>query len=457
MAPPSMLPQPLILVDCTLREGNQAPLIRFNAASSCRIAQGLGRLGVEEMEVGHPSASPVEFERVAAVARLKDRPRMIAHARALEEDVRAVYAAGAEAVGIFIGVNPLSLRSRLRGRTFDDVIQLITSSVRFAKSLGLGVRLTVEDATRTELEQLLVAFQAAADAGADRICLPDTVGCASPENITKLVTAVTKRISLPLEIHAHNDRGLAVANTMAAVRAGARYVSSSLLGIGERAGIADTAVVLANLHYESLRTLEHPEVLQALCKEVEVLARLPHDPARPVTGRHVFHHTAQLHRRAMETDPDSYHWLPPAVLGREHLVKLLDLVPEINHHLMTAPRESTAASLHNGAHPSRQVFLDRRVMPDCRRTIVVERILPDQPPAAPAAAIRTHDCDSYFLLIGHGEKLEGLEAEITLEADVIHASSPATVFIPAGKAHACLVKAGAGLLIHCIDQEGEAS
>ncbi|MEZ0388297.1 MAG: hypothetical protein ACAI34_14585, partial [Verrucomicrobium sp.] len=343
-------------------------------------------------------------------------------------------------VGIFIGINPLSLQSRLNGRTYRETLHIISESVRLAKSLQLEVRLTVEDATRTDLPELLEAFQAAVDAGADRVCVADTVGCASPETIKVLVGAVTQRLPVPVEIHTHNDRGLAVANVLAAVRAGARFISCSMLGIGERAGIADTAVVLSNLHFESWRKLADPGRLQELSREVELLTRTPHDPARPVTGKHVFHHTAHLHRAAAVRAAPSYCWLPPEELARQQHTELPAQLPVENYRLISSPAAGEATG-------QRFVILDELRVPDCRRSFTVQRISHASLPT-PA---RTHDSDSCILLIGSCEGSAGLEAEVTLGSEKFTVASPASVFVPAGKDHSCRIIGGAGILIHYAD------
>ncbi|HEU4735148.1 MAG TPA: hypothetical protein VFT22_44960, partial [Kofleriaceae bacterium] len=239
-----MLPRPPKIIDATLREGQQSPGVSFDIRQSIEIARMLEQLGVDIIECGHPAA-PGEAARARAVAAAIDAP-VLAHARATIGDVDAVADVGAQWVGIFCGVNPISLRTRLGGRTFDEVRGLITAAVAHARKRGLQVRYTVEDASRTPVPTLLGAYDAAIRAGAQRICYSDTVGAMTPAQMREGVAALRAAFpSIDIEIHAHDDRGLALANTLAALEAGATWVSTTVNGIGERAGIVDLCLLMA--------------------------------------------------------------------------------------------------------------------------------------------------------------------------------------------------------------------
>lgn len=303
------------VVDCTLREGAQAPGVAFSEQATLDIARALDDAGVGTIEVGHPCASAAEFERVSRIVSAGLRSTILAHARAAQRDVEAVARAGAAAVGIFVGVNALSQAVRLR-RDEADILSMIDDSVRFARRLGLAVRLTVEDASRTEFDALRRAYTVALEAGADRICFADSVGVMTPGAVGRRVGEL--RATFPaaaLEVHFHDDRGLAMANALTAIEAGATHVSCSVHGIGERCGVTDTAGLAANLAYEGIDTGMRLAAVASLSRLVsEWTACLP-DARRPVTGRHAFSHTSRLHVLAVERDRSAYEWIDPTRLG----------------------------------------------------------------------------------------------------------------------------------------------
>ena len=179
------------------------------------------------------------------------------------------------------------------------------------------MRLSAEDASRTTIGELLDAFGTALEAGADRICVADTVGVLCPWDVDELIRALVDGLADPeIEVHFHNDRGLAMANALTAIRAGARWVSSSVNGIGERCGITDTITLVANLAAMGLRAPADGASLQRCSAIVEMHSRVFVDRSRPIVGRNAFTHVAKLHRTAIAKDERSYSWTDPAVLGR---------------------------------------------------------------------------------------------------------------------------------------------
>ncbi len=306
------------IIDATLREGMQAPGVAFDAEASCRVAALLARAGVDAVECGHPAKSPAEQARVRAVASAGWAVPVLTHARAHPRDIDEAKASGAAWVGLFLGVNETSRRSRVPGRTLRELLAVIADAVARAKDAGLRVRFTCEDASRTPTAERLAAYRAAIDAGADRICFADTVGVLEPPGAASAVAEIVREFpALPVEVHLHDDRGLAVANALAAVDAGATWVSSSMNGLGERCGIVDTAVLLANLHARGLRPLAEPGILQEASRVVAEAAGVPLSPQHPVTGRHAFTHRARLHVLAMAADKAAYSWIAPEAVGRE--------------------------------------------------------------------------------------------------------------------------------------------
>lgn len=307
------------IIDTTLREGVQAPGVDFSAEDSLVIAQALAALGVDTIECGHPLKSRQELLRVQTLTEAKLGIPILAHSRAKMEDIKAVADSGAEWVGIFLGINHYTRTARLKDSTVRELLQKIDGSVAYAKSLNLKVRYTVEDASRTSVPDLQRAYAAAVDAGADRICFADTVGMLEPDAVRNVVSTIKLLFpDVDLEIHLHDDRGLAMANSLAAVDAGVDWVSTSVNGLGERCGITDTLALMANLHYRRIRRLreDNAPTLVQMSEMVESLSGQVVDARRPVIGRNAFKHKARLHRLAMERDNDAYTWFDkPSLIG----------------------------------------------------------------------------------------------------------------------------------------------
>ena len=298
------------VVDATLREGNQACGVRFTVEDSIAIAQELDQLGVDTIEIGHPLAGVDEHERTRAVAELKLNADVLAHARAHADDIRAVAAAGADWVGVFLGVNDITSRARVIGRGSAQLVEMVTAAVKVAKDAGLRIRYSCEDASRTSDSLLVDVFGSAIDAGADRICYADTIGHAEPQEIAAKVTLL--RSAFPgteVEVHLHDDRGLAMASALAAIDAGASWVSACVNGLGERCGITELAALLVNLGIRGERPLPDLEALRWLSRLVAAQSGIAADPLRPVVGENAFKHGSKLHVRATSFDPRAYDWI----------------------------------------------------------------------------------------------------------------------------------------------------
>ena len=441
---------PVRIIDATLREGMQAPGVRFSAAASTEIARALARLGIDTVECGHPVVSDEETARVRAVrGALPDTP-LLCHARARTEDVRAAAACGADWIGIFLGVNDSVRCTRLSGRTVEELLAMIGEAVALARGLGLRVRFTVEDTSRTDPEPAIRAYSAAVSAGAERICFADTTGVLEPGAIARRVGDLVAALpGVDVEVHCHDDRGLATANSLAAIDAGAGWVSTAVNGMGERCGITDLAALLANLDHRGARPITHPAILQDLSTRVAAYARAPGDPRRPVSGAHAFTHTARLHALAVERDPCAYEWTPPARLGRQHRTAGSGL-PRDPAGLITRASAIADTELRHHRHGpgTRYVMIDERFVADCRQYCIVRRIPALNDYGEGHVDAHSHTCDSLFLFLGDGPELEGLAVAVTLGADTFEVDSPASVFIPSGVAHSYRIRAGSGLFIN---------
>ncbi|WP_203646860.1 LeuA family protein [Pseudomonas sp. RtIB026] len=436
------------IIDTTLREGMQAPGVRFGPDESAEIARSLVRLGVDMVECGHPRVGEEEARRVVAVVAACGTVPVLAHARAKLDDIVCVKATGAKWVGIFFGINEISRASRFKST--NTLIGTIKESIAFAKQLGLRVRFTVEDASRTNVDDLVDAYQLALEAGADRICFADTVGLLCPWEVEDVVGQLCRRLAYPeLEVHFHDDRGMATANALSAIRAGARWVSSSINGIGERCGITDTLSLMANLHALEWRAMPSGTLMQHTSLLVQAHSRLMVDRWRPVVGRNAFTHVAKLHRDAVQHDERAYSWINPALLGRESSIEP-SILPVSLNELLNAPKVVSSTELRHHRHGpgERYLLLDERVVSDARQYCIVRKI-PELMEYGPGHVDRHRHCvDSIFLFIGGGENLSGLSVEVSLGEEIFTVNSPTSVFIPSGVMHSYRVIGGAGFFIN---------
>lgn len=438
------------IIDSTLREGMQSAHGRFSLQQSVDVASLLARSGVDSIECGHPAIDDEELLRVSAVVEAAGDIPVLAHARAHTGDVDAVAKTGAAWVGVFLGVNEVSRRSRLPGLTLKDLYERIEKSVAHARGVGLRVRFTVEDSSRTDPAELTEAYRIAMEAGAERICFADTLGVIEPEEIRTKIRELRRQCpDVDIEAHLHDDRGLALSNALAAIDAGAQWISTSVNGLGERAGITDYASLLANLHHRGTRELADGETLSRLSLHVGAYSRSMPDHRRPVVGRDVFHHVAKLHVRAAEREPGSYEWVEPATVGRTGSVDRASL-PASVHDWIVSPQVISATELrHHRAGPGeRYVLVDNRFVTGADQYCIARRIpqLDDYGPGH--IDTHVHHCDSLFIFLGEEDGYAGLSVEVTLGGQVVPVQSPPSVFIPAGVAHGYRVVGGAGTYLN---------
>jgi len=313
------------ILDATLREGEQAPGVCFDPHVKLAVARRLDEIGVDFIEAGHPVVGEEVRQGVEMIAADGMRARVGAHARALKGDIEAALECGVDLLGIFLCVSPERLRDR--GLTLAAALAHVAESVSFAKERqpGLLVRFTPEDAVRSPLERVVDAAGEAVSAGADIISIADTTGCMIPGGerslygwLSRFREELARRNAFPrLAVHCHNDRGLALANALDGMRAGATIIDASVLGLGERAGIVDLAMLLAVLSQDFPGSGRwHLEKAAALYDMVSRFAGVPVPAHFPVMGRHAFSHCAGVHSQAALHDPRLYQSLDPGPFDR---------------------------------------------------------------------------------------------------------------------------------------------
>jgi 2-isopropylmalate synthase len=314
------------IFDTTLRDGEQAPGFSMNTAEKLQLARRLESLGVDVIEAGFPIASQGDFEAVREVAREIKHSTVAGLARARREDIDAALGALERAalprVHVFLATSDLHLKHKLRiSRT--EALESIGKMVEYAKARCPEVEFSAEDASRSDVEFLGQVFSIAADAGAKILNVPDTVGYATPEEYGGLFrTLRAKVIDRPGVIwsaHCHNDLGLAVANSLAAVEAGARQVECTINGIGERAGNAameEIAVALAVRpdRYKTGTRLRLNE-LYATSRLLSEITGVSVPPNKAVVGANAFAHEAGIHQDGILKNPLTYQVISPEAVG----------------------------------------------------------------------------------------------------------------------------------------------
>ena len=302
------------ILDSTLREGEQHPGVSFTNKQRIQIAWMLDYFGVQQIEIS-PIISPDHEAATRSIIGQSLLADIVSHGRALRKDIDVSRRCGARWIAAYLGVSDIHLRDKLR-ISREEAVRRAVDAVEYAKAHGLKIRFTVEDGSRADPAFLLEVCRAIEEAGVDRISLPDTVGILSPAGMRAFVGAVRKKVGVPLDAHVHNDMGLAVANALAAIGAGADQIHTTIDGIGERTGIpplAEVAVALAHL-YESPNDFRL-DMLQDMSRTVAEYTSMPTPGSKPVVGSSAYKHKAGTHLAAVLRNPAAYEPIPPREVG----------------------------------------------------------------------------------------------------------------------------------------------
>ena len=315
------------ILDTTLRDGEQAPGAALGAAAKLRMAQSLAELGVDAIEAGFPAASAEELEAVRDIARRVEGSTIVALARATDGDVdaaaKALAPAARKRIHVFISTSEIHLDRMLR-MTPGECIDRAVRAVRRASEHADEVEFSAQDATRTDIHFLVTILQEAARAGAHYINIPDTVGYAQPQEFAKTVLAVRGALAtynggLRVSVHCHNDLGLAAANSLAAVDAGAQQVHVCVNGIGERGGNASLEEVVMALrvrrdHYQA-DTGVHADRIVPISRLYTELSGIAVQPNKAIVGANAFAHASGIHQDGVLKDPLNYEIMTPESVG----------------------------------------------------------------------------------------------------------------------------------------------
>lgn len=307
----------VVIYDSTLRDGEQTPGISFNLEQKVAIARKLDEMHVPQIEAGFPAVSDAERASVRAICDEKLDADILVLSRITKGDIDASIDAGVDIVLLFIGTSDLHIKYKFKkDRQF--VLDKIVEGVEYAKSRGVGVSMSAEDTTRTDVDFLMQVYRTAEDAGADRVGVTDTLGCASPEAISFLVAKAKQTVKTPVSLHLHNDYGLALANAFAGVKAGADAVTTTVNGMGERCGNVPLEQFVAAMKYIYGVDLGIDcTKLKEISDMVSDFSGLIKPVNQPLVGKNAFSHESGIHVAAVLNCPLTYESIPPEAVGNQ--------------------------------------------------------------------------------------------------------------------------------------------
>jgi 2-isopropylmalate synthase len=322
------------IFDTTLRDGEQVPGAKLNKRQKIEIAQQLAKLGVDVIEAGFPCSSPEDLNAVRAISQQVKGPIIAGLARAVKEDIEIAWEAVRDAerprIHVFLGSSDVHLNKKLR-RDRDSAMQMAVEAIKYAKSFCHDVEYSAEDASRTDFEYMCRLIDAAIQAGATVINVPDTVGYAVPEEFGDLIRGLREKVpsldKVVLSVHCHNDLGLAVANSLSAIRNGADQVECTINGVGERAGNASLEEIVMVLRTRFSTYLARTDInTQEIYRTSRMVSRLMNVPVQPnkaIVGSNAFAHSSGIHQDGILKERSTYEIMKPEDLGiKQHKIVL---------------------------------------------------------------------------------------------------------------------------------------
>jgi len=305
------------ILDTTLRDGEQTPRIAFSPDEKLEIARKLDELGVDMIEAGSATVSKGERTAISRITREKLNADIFSFCRGLKSDIDHAIECEVDGIHLVIPVSDLHIEKKLN-KTRDDIKDMTSRLTRYAVDHGLVVEISGEDSTRADVDFIREMFSLAMEEGADRACICDTTGISSPEKIYDLVSKIGEDIDAPLAVHCHDDFGLATANTLAAVKAGAEEAHLTVNGIGERGGNAaleEVVVALSEL-YGFITKVQLKKIYET-SKLVEKYSGSVIPPSKAIVGENAFSHEAGIHVDGILKDASTYEPIDPEKIGRE--------------------------------------------------------------------------------------------------------------------------------------------
>ena len=308
------------IFDTTLRDGEQTIGVSLSPDQKLSIAKKLDTLGVDAIEAGFPVISDGEFKAVKMITSEGLSCEIVGLTRTIKKDIDAAVDVGLTSIHTFIATSDIHLEYKLK-MTRDQALEKAIEAVEYGKSRGLQVEFSAEDATRTDREFLKKVFGDVAKAGADRVNIPDTVGYSTPEYMAELTRDTVEATKLPVSVHCHNDFGLAVANSLSGIHAGASCAHVTINGIGERAGNAsleELSMALQCLpHQQKYETSIKSQLIYDTSRYISKIVGIKVQPNKAIVGDNAFGHESGIHTHGVLSNPLTYEPISPELVGRK--------------------------------------------------------------------------------------------------------------------------------------------
>ncbi|HII83626.1 MAG TPA: homoaconitate hydratase [Methanobacterium subterraneum] len=315
-------PENITVYDTTLRDGEQTPGVCLRTPEKLKIARKLDELRLHQIEAGFPVVSREEKRSVTAIAGENLDAQILALCRTKKEDIDTALDCNVDGIITFLGTSALHLKHKLKVSQ-EDALNICMNSIEYAKDHGLFVAFSAEDATRTDLDFLKNIYRRAQSYGADRVHIADTVGAISPQGMGYLVGELKKEIDIEIALHCHNDFGMALSNSIAGLLAGASAVSTTVNGIGERAGNTSLEeLVMTLLLIYGVDLDFNIGVFYELSQMVEELTNMKVPDNKPIVGKNVFRHESGIHVDAVIEEPLTYEPFLPELIGHQRRIVL---------------------------------------------------------------------------------------------------------------------------------------
>ncbi|ANF17249.1 2-isopropylmalate synthase [Buchnera aphidicola (Schlechtendalia chinensis)] len=326
--------QQLIIFDTTLRDGEQSLQESLSVEKKLKIAFALEKLGVDIIEVGFPISSPGDFKSICIISKNIKTSKVCSLARCIDKDIDVAAEAMKNAdyfrIHIFLGTSSLHMESKL-GRTFNEIVEMAVRSIKRARKYTDDIEFSCEDAGRTDLDNLCRIVEIAISSGATTINIPDTVGYTIPSQFQDIITSLYRKVpnidKAVISIHCHNDLGMAVANSVSAIQAGARQVEGTINGIGERAGNASLeevimAIKVRNDIFKLNTNIKYKEIYNT-SQIVSKICNISIPSNKSIVGENVFTHSSGIHQDGVLKNRENYEIIIPETIGLKS--KLLNL------------------------------------------------------------------------------------------------------------------------------------
>lgn len=316
------LPKKVKIFDTTLRDGEQTPGVSLTSEEKLILAKQLDKLGVDIIEAGFPISSEGEKEGVTRIAREGLNASVCGLSRVIKSDIDACLDCDVDMVHTFVSTSDIQIKYTIK-KSKDEIVDMAVDAVSYIKDHGASCLFSAMDATRSDVDYLIRIFKAVEEAGADIINVPDTVGVMMPPAMRSLTRDIYGAVSIPIDVHCHNDFGLAVANSLAAVEAGAREVQCTINGLGERAGNANLQEIVMSLYsIYNVKTNIKTQYLFETSRLVERLTGIKMPPNYPIVGENAFSHESGIHTHGVLSKSDTFEpgVMTPEMVGHKRRI-----------------------------------------------------------------------------------------------------------------------------------------